>query len=94
MPARINIGSGVLIIPRSYTHSLNFTFTTAFVNVIPFSRTSFDVEKFKEMIKGPKVFVQAPIKYQPFVEEYYDGLLPDDGFLKEVSKRTGYERPE
>jgi hypothetical protein len=64
------------------------------VNVIPFSRTRFDLDKLKGRIKGPKVFVQAPIKYQPFVEEYYDGLLPDDGFLKEVSKRTGYERPE
>jgi len=64
------------------------------VNVIPFSRTRFELEKFKGRIKGPKVFIQAPIKYQPFVEEYYDGLLPDDGFLHEVAKRTGYERPQ
>jgi hypothetical protein len=66
----------------------------SFVNVVPFSRTRPNVKRLKGHVKGPKVFIQAPEKFQPFVDEFLDSLAPEDKFFEEVSKRTGYERPE
>jgi len=83
---------GPAVIPWSCNHLLNCGFFEYFVELVPFSRVRPDIRGI-EKVKG-KLFIQAPIKYQPFVEEFLDGLLPEEAFLEEVSKRTGYERPE
>ncbi|MBR9689851.1 MAG: hypothetical protein GOV01_03075 [Candidatus Altiarchaeota archaeon] len=64
------------------------------MDIISFSRTEFKPLKLLEHIKDKKVFIQANEKYQPLVSEFYDGLLPWESFLEEISKRTGSERPE
>lgn len=64
------------------------------MNVVPFSRTKSNISKLKVRVKGPKVFIQAPEKFQPFVDQFLDNLMPEDVFFEEVSKRTGHERPE
>lgn len=64
------------------------------MNVVPFSRIRADIDKLKVKAKGPKVFIQAPEKFQPILTQFLDSLMPEDKFFNEISKRTGYERPE
>jgi hypothetical protein len=64
------------------------------VEVVPFARNAFDIDKMEKKLKGTVVFIQAPEKYQTLVDEFYKNLMPWEIFLFEISRRTGVERPE
>lgn len=64
------------------------------VDFVAFSRVNADVESLKREVEtGRKVFLQAPQRFQSLVDEFIQGLMPEDTFLREISQRTGFERP-
>lgn len=64
------------------------------VEVVAFSRERPDFKKLLGIVKDKPVLIQAPDKYQHLVDQFTGGLLPWDKFLDDLSKRTGFERPE
>ncbi len=60
------------------------------MRIVPFSRFRTPPIRIE---KGP-VYVQAPERFQPLVDQLYDRLLMEEDFLCELSARTGDPSPE